>query len=56
MDYKIKGEEIFGIELQLVAIADYQFVVSADRIIPSAAHEGGSASTSMFPTISRERW
>jgi hypothetical protein len=41
MDYKIKCEEIFGIELQLVAIADYQFVVSADRIIPSGAHEGG---------------
>ena len=41
MDYKIKGEEIFGIELQLAAIADYQFVVSADRIIPGAANEGG---------------
>jgi hypothetical protein len=41
MDYKIKSEEIFGIELQLVAIADYQFVVSADRIVPSKEHEGG---------------
>lgn len=41
MDYKIKTEEVFGIELQIVAIADYQFVVSAERTITSASHEGG---------------
>jgi hypothetical protein len=41
MDYKIKREELFGIELELVAIADFQFVVSAERIVPSQDHEGG---------------
>ena len=41
MDYKIKSEELFGIELELVAIADFQFVVSAERIVPSADQEGG---------------
>jgi hypothetical protein len=41
MDYKIKSEGLFGIELELVAIADFQFVVSAERIVPSEVHEGG---------------
>jgi hypothetical protein len=41
MDYKIKSEKLFGIELELVAIADFQFVVSAERIVPSQDHEGG---------------
>ena len=41
MDYKIKSEELFGIELELVAIADFQFVVSAERTVPSKGHEGG---------------
>jgi hypothetical protein len=41
MDYKIKSEMLFGIELELVAIADHQFVVSAERIVPSKEHEGG---------------
>jgi hypothetical protein len=41
MDYKIKSEELFGIELELGAIADFQFVVSAERIVPSKEHEGG---------------
>jgi hypothetical protein len=41
MDYKIKNELLSGIELELVAIADHQFVVSAERIVPSQEHEGG---------------